>query len=137
MESKKSGAKVPIVLYMDDPQGDSYLRYFNYFWYVERRHSFNAGANALYHHILRVCHESGWESSTVKISNSDFLKHIRMGKQAFKSGRQQLIDAGLIVFQSKPGRGNVSEYTLPPIPTRNHVSGLPSVRKIIALPHAD
>ena len=65
----------------------------------------------LYHYLLYRCNSLGWPD-TFSLSNDELIGALRCRPTAMRDARSGLVDAGLISFQARFGRGENSTFSI-------------------------
>ena len=86
-----------------------YTELLDRFWGMDRK--FSEKETILYHYLLYRCNSLGWPD-TFCLSNEELIGALRCRHTAMRDARNGLIEAGLISFQARFGRGENSVFSI-------------------------
>jgi len=87
----------------------SYTELLDRFWAMER--DFSDKERLLYFYLLHRCNALGWPD-TFSLSNEELIGALRCRPTAMRDARNGLVDAGLISFKARFGRGENSTFSI-------------------------
>lgn len=77
---------------------------------IRRRFRLTATEQAIYHELIGICNEDGWEDIFC-VSNDEICSALSISENTLNSSRQNLINAGLIYYLSGKSKRQVGKYS--------------------------
>ena len=98
----------------------NYTELLDRFWGMDR--TFSDKEVILYHYLLYRCNSFGWPD-TFSLSNEELIGALMCRPTAMRDARSGLVEAGLISFQARFGRGENSVYSITDAPQKKVRNG--------------
>lgn len=98
----------------------NYTELLDRFWGMDR--TFSDKEVILYHYLLYRCKSFGWPD-TFSLSNEELIGALMCRPTAMRDARSGLVEAGLISFQARFGRGENSVYSITDAPQKKVRNG--------------